>query len=192
MDGLTVPFYLTFWTVIGKYVHANILEAEQRGQFTVDDRRGILKLIPKKGKPPTLAKNLRPITLLNVDFKLLTRVLAMRVATVIPKIIDPDQRGFVQSRFLGENVIEVQTLITMAEQYNAETGDEFALFSLDIEKAFDSIDWSFMKSILEGFGFPPKIFEVHIGYTTQCTIENPQQWTSVGSNRSSSRSSTRG
>ena len=56
----------------------------------------------------------------------------MHIKEVIPKIINPDQKGFTQSRFLGENVIEVQTLMTMAENY--EAGGEFALFSLDILK----------------------------------------------------------
>ena len=58
-----------------------------------------------------------------------------------------------KSRFLGESIIELQTLMHMAE--NFEEGKEFAVFSLEIYKAFDSIDWTFIHRTLEGFGFPP-------------------------------------
>ena len=90
MDSLTVPSYITFWPVISKYLHANILHAHQVGHFSIDTRRGVLRLIPKKNRNAAFVKNLCPISLLNIDYKLLTKVLAMRIKEVIPKIINPD------------------------------------------------------------------------------------------------------
>ena len=153
LDGLTVPFYQTFWPIVGKYVFESIEEAHVKGEFTIDQRRGLLKLIPKRNRDPGYVKNLRPITSLNVDYKMLTKVLANRMREIIPTLIHEDQKGFVHGRFLGETVIELQTLMTMAQNY--EQGDEFVLMSLDIEKAFDTIDWSFMRRTLINFGFPP-------------------------------------
>ena len=132
-DGLTVPFYLTFWNSIGKYVYDNVLYAQAQGTFTLDQRRGILKLLPKRNKNPAFVTNLRPITLLGVDYKLLTKALATRLKDIIPSLLHVDQKGFVKSRFLGESLIEIQTIMTMADEF--EPGKEFALFSLDIYKA---------------------------------------------------------
>ena len=78
---------------------------------------------------PLTVMNLRPITLLNVDYKIVTKSLANRLKVVIPSLIHTDQKGFVQNRYLGENILELQTIMKMADNYENE---EFALLSLDI------------------------------------------------------------
>ena len=137
-DGFTVPFYKKFWPTIGSYVLDNIHYAHEIGAFSVDQRRGVIKMLPKRNKNPAYVKNLRPITLLNVDYKLLTKTLATRLRGIIPTLLHEDQKGFVRSHFLGESVIELQTLMHMAA--NFEIDKEFAILLLDIYKAFDSIN----------------------------------------------------
>ena len=77
LDGLTVEFYTTFWEVVGDFVFDSLLAAHEAGSFSITQKRGVIKLIPKKGKNPHFVRNLRPITLLNVDFKILTKLLAL-------------------------------------------------------------------------------------------------------------------
>ena len=113
-DGLTVSFYSQFWEYVGDYVEDSINYAFQVNAFTVDQRRGVLKLLPKRNKSPTKVVNLRPITLLNVDYKILTKVLARRLKYILPDTIHPDQNGFIAGRYLGTNVLDAQTILDMA------------------------------------------------------------------------------
>ena len=75
-DGLTVSFYRKYWLIIGDLVFDSITYAQEIGSFSTHQQLGILKLLPKVHKDPRYIKNLRPITLLNVDYKLFTKVLA--------------------------------------------------------------------------------------------------------------------
>ena len=83
----------------------NILQRQTdyiEGQFSTSQRRGIIKLIPKKGAEPYFVKNWRPITLLNSDYKIAAKAIANRLQNVLPKLIDSDQTGFFKGRFIGK------------------------------------------------------------------------------------------
>ena len=96
MDGLTVSFCRVFWPVVGKLVLASLQYGFQQGHLSPSQCRGIIRLLPKKDRDPHFVKNWRPITLLNVDYKLLTKSLASRLALVLPTLLGSDQRGFVK------------------------------------------------------------------------------------------------
>ena len=70
----------------------------------ISQRRGIISLITKKDNDTSLIETLRPISLLNVDYRIFTRVIAKRLEKLLPKIINPDQSGYVKGRYIGENV----------------------------------------------------------------------------------------
>ena len=75
-------------------------------------------LILKKNKDRTILENLRPISLLNVDYKILTKVLARRLEKVLPKLISPDQTGYVKGRYIGENIRLIEDLMFYTETEN--------------------------------------------------------------------------
>ena len=83
-DGLPAEFYRFFWPDICHDLVASYNFAFQCGTLSISQRRGIISLIPKKSKDKTILENLRPISLLNVDYKILTKVIAKRIENVLP------------------------------------------------------------------------------------------------------------
>ena len=89
------------------------------------------------------------ISLLNVDLKLLSYVLAQRLKNVLEKIVNNDQTGYIKNRFIGFNHRQIQDIIDFAESYNVEG----AIVFVDFKKAFDSLEWTFILTTLKHFGF---------------------------------------
>ena len=90
-DGLSAEFYKVVWNNISDLFLNSINYAYRSGQLSVTQRRGIIKLIPKKDAEPNLIKNWRPISLLNCDYKIAAKAIANRFKQVIPDIINYDQ-----------------------------------------------------------------------------------------------------
>ena len=110
-DGFTAEFYKFFWIDIKYLVLDSLNYAFHNGELSIDQKRGIITLIPKKDKERILIKNWRPISLLNTDYKLLTKCLSFRLQSVPPNIIDNDQTGFLKDRYIGENIRTIADLI---------------------------------------------------------------------------------
>lgn len=103
-DGLTVEFYKFFWPEVGPLVLEFLLQGIERGLLSIEQCRGIILLIPKKGRDRLNLTNWRPITLLNVDLKILTKAIANKLVPCLSGIIGKEQTGFLKGRFIGENV----------------------------------------------------------------------------------------
>uniref|UniRef100_A0A669DKG7 Reverse transcriptase domain-containing protein n=1 Tax=Oreochromis niloticus TaxID=8128 RepID=A0A669DKG7_ORENI len=104
-------------------------------------------LILKKDKDPLLCSSYRPITLLNIDFKILSKILALRLQRVLPQIIASDQTGFMAGRHSYDNSRRLLNII----HTSCNSIPEFVV-SLDAEKAFDRVDWSFLYEVMDRFG----------------------------------------
>ena len=155
LDGLTVEFYSKFWNEVGSLVYNSLIFCKGRDRLSAEHRRGVVKLIPKKYKNPAFVHNLRPITLLNVDVKLLTRLLANRLKLVLDRLISDDQQAFVKGRYLGNNILDLYSMASRA----LEEDQDFLVMSLDIEKAFDTVQWPFLYKLLHSWGFPSSFIE---------------------------------
>ena len=99
-DGLTVEFYKLFWQEIRIPVFNSIVYAFESGKMSTEQRRGIISLIPKKTSDRLQLKNWRPITLLNTDYKILTKTLALRLQKSISDLIFTDQTGYIKRRYI--------------------------------------------------------------------------------------------
>ena len=109
----------------------------------------MITLIEKKGKDKRYLKNWRPISLINIDAKIASKAIAMRIKEVIAKLVQCDQTAYVNNRYIGES----NRLISDILEYNNENEIEAILFSADFEKAFDSIEHPFLFAVLKSFGF---------------------------------------
>ena len=149
-DGLPAEFYLQFWDLLGSDLMEVLNEGYRSGSFSLSQRSGLISLIYKKGDRLS-CKNWRPITLLNVDYKLCARALAGRLLKVLHYVVAPDQTCGVPGRYIGENVAFLRDVVA----YASESDCPLAILSLDQEKAFDHVDCSFLYSTLSKMGFGP-------------------------------------
>ena len=93
-DGLTTEFYRAFCEIISAYVVNSFNYAFNTGNLSISQRQGIISLIPKKKKKDTqYLKNWRPASLFNVDYKIATKTIALRIEKVLPQLINPIQTG---------------------------------------------------------------------------------------------------
>ena len=150
LDGLPVEFYVKFWDVLGPDLVSVLNSCLDSGSLALSQRRGIISLSFKKGDRLD-PRNWRPITLPNADYKLASYAIAGWLLKVIHLVDAKDQSCGVPRRFIGKNVV----LLGDVADYASSSGASVAILSLDQEKAFDRVDWSFMQSTLCTMGFGP-------------------------------------
>jgi len=124
------------------------LQSKQLAHIT--QYAGVITLIPKKGKDSLLASNYRPITLLNCDYKILSKVINnYRLYSLLNKLISNKQNGFMKGRSIGDNIRLMLNVIVLADCKNIPS----AIISLDFYKAFDSLSWPFIFAMLKMYRF---------------------------------------
>ena len=152
-DGFSVEFHKFFWSDLKDFFQAMCNESFARGALPQTLKEGIIVLLPKANKPRDLVKSYRPITLLNVGYKIISSTIANRLKGVMQKIIDTCQSAYLKGRFIGDNIRMMYDTIQLMKQEQTSG----VLLSLDIEAAFDSVSWSFIKRVLSERNFPSDI-----------------------------------
>ena len=146
MDGFPVEFYKRYWEKIKVLFMDYINEVKTLGFENVRNV-SVIKLIYKKTGEIYLLANYRPISLINVDVKLITKVLAERLKFVLPQIIHVTQTA-VYGRKIDQNIHMIRDLIEMANRDD----DTAAFIFLDQEKAFDRVNHNFLFKTMKAFG----------------------------------------
>ena len=151
IDGFTAEFYKFFWSDLSEFLINSYNYSFDQGSLSISQTQGMITCIPKEGKSKFYLKNWRPITLLNVDTKIASSALANRIKPLLTKLISETQKGFLKGRYIGECT---RLIFDLIEKVEAEEIPGLLLL-LDFEKAFDTLEWSFIDKALVFFGFGP-------------------------------------
>lgn len=116
-------------------------------------------LLPKKGDLSDLS-NWRPISLINTDCKMFTRLLNSRFMGVASQLINKFQAGFTPQRFIGDQGLSLNLMIENSKISKGSNKSEFTKYvgiMLDKHKAYDRVHPYYLTKVLEKFGFPESI-----------------------------------
>ena len=148
-DGLPIELYKVMWLHLKDILCEAIEAIYEKCECPSTMATGIINLIPKPGKDSSLLKNLRPITLLNSDYKIIEKAIAIRVEEVMSSIIHEDQQGFMKNRKIFKNIRKIFELVT----YTKTNEIPAYILQLDWSKCFDKIDPSAIQGSLKYYGF---------------------------------------
>lgn len=148
-DGYTATFFKTNWDTIKVDFLNAVHEFFRNGRLLTQFNHTAIALIPKVKHAPQ-AKDFRPISCCNVIYKTITKVIASKLAVVIPNIIDPAQSVFLEERLMSDNILLAQHLL---RNYGRKTSTPRCMMMVDIKKAFDSVSWEFMINLLHHLVF---------------------------------------
>ena len=130
------------------------------GQILRQINHSVLALIPKS-KEADRVEDFRPIACCNVIYKVISKIIDIRLAPTLSNIVDPAQSAFIQNRSMIENIFLLQELL---RQYGRKRASPRCILNVDLRKAFDSIEWDFLCEMLSALHFPPRF----IGWIMEC------------------------
>ncbi|XP_022024390.1 uncharacterized protein LOC110924702 [Helianthus annuus] len=150
-DGFTAGFFKGAWPIIGSAVSNAVIDFFVTGKLLRELNHTLIVLLPKTTSP-SVVTDYRPIACCNVLYKCISKIVADRLKVGLNDIVSINQSAFVPGRRISDNVLLTQELM---HNYHRHVGPPKCAFKVDIQKAYDTVDWNFLEGILMGFGFHP-------------------------------------
>ncbi|GKC38445.1 RNA-directed DNA polymerase, eukaryota [Tanacetum coccineum] len=150
-DGFSFGFYRHFWSVIELDVYKAVNHFFIHGDIPSGCNSSFIALIPKI-PDANLVKDFRPISLIGSIYKIIAKILANRLISVLGDIVSDVQSAFIA----GRQMLDGPFILNEVLQWCTKKKRKSLIFKVDFEKAFDSVRWDFLDDVLKKFGFGDK------------------------------------
>ena len=148
-DGFTAEFFKHFWGQLGIFLTKSLDDSYTKQCMSITQKQGIITLIPKGEQDREQLTNWRPLTLSNVTYKIASAAIANRIKKILITIIHADQKGFIKNRDISECIRNIYDIISNLDLNNLPG----LILTIDFQKAFDTLSWSFINDCLNFFQF---------------------------------------
>lgn len=163
-DCMSPGFYQKYWNTVGKDLISLVKRFFDTASFDSHLTDTNIVLIPKK-KCPVQMTDLRPISLCNVAYKVISKVLANRLKRVINGIISETQSAFIPGRLITDNImLSYEVMHFMKRKTKRKKG--WMALNLDMSKAYDRVEWGFLKAMLTKIGFSSNLVALFMSCVT--------------------------
>jgi hypothetical protein len=157
-DGLHAIFFKKCWHIVGEVLTQEVLQAINDKVSPVGWNDTVIVLIPKVETPESIS-HYRPISLCNVLYKVISKMIVVRIKHILDEVISPVQSAFVPGRMITDNIlVAYESLHTMKNKKNGKEG--YCAVKLDMHKAYDRVEWIFLERMLMQLGFHPEVVEL--------------------------------
>ena len=138
-DSFTKEFYEVFWEDLKTPLISSFKSAFDQGELSHPQKQAAIKLIEKKDKEKRIIQNWRPISLLNVDLKILSKALANHIKKYLPFVISLNQTAYIDGRVISEGRRIFSNILQVTDFLNLRG----LVVTVDIQKALDSVNHLF-------------------------------------------------
>jgi hypothetical protein len=149
-DGLHAIFYKRFWNMLGDDLVREVLHAVNTATIPDGWNDTTIVMIPKVDNPDRVAQ-FRPISLCNVVYKVISKMLSNRMKAILPDVISGHQSAFVPGRLITDNILIAYECIHAIKRKKGKKG--LCAVKLDMHKAYDRVEWVFLEKIMLKLGF---------------------------------------
>jgi hypothetical protein len=147
-DGWTVEFFSHFFDLVGDDLLEMVEESRQRGIIVGSINSTFLSLIPKANKPTNFG-DFWPISLCNLCYKIISKIIANRIKPILSRSLSTEQLGFLKGRQIQDAIGTTHECLHSINKNKLKS----LVLKLDLRKAYDCIDWDFLRMILIQVGF---------------------------------------
>ncbi|GKD67625.1 RNA-directed DNA polymerase, eukaryota, reverse transcriptase zinc-binding domain protein [Tanacetum coccineum] len=154
-DGFTSTIFKRAWNIVGDDVCLVVKEFFNTRKLLGEINATLIALVPKVANP-TKVTEFRPISCCNVFYKFISKFLTNRMKSRLVKLVNVNQSALILGRSIHDNILITQELL---RGYNMKNGHKRCAMKIDVQKAYDTINWDFLKKTLNRFGFHSKMVQ---------------------------------